>query len=137
MKFSLILIVFLLMLSSRAECSQWVKVSENVVDDTFFVDMKSIKQLKNNIVRAWSKVFFKKNPVSCSELGHTCHSMVRYLEFDCDAVKTRTLQQTLYDKGGEIIISMTDESAWHWEYATPDTVIYAVHEFICDQKQRE
>jgi len=90
--------------------AEWENIGED--DKTkISLDLSSIKKLPNHYYRVWRETVFKN-------ASDTIKSSKEYNEYDCDNKRSKTLQQTLYKKDGDV---KTFNEKKSWKYIIPDT----------------
>jgi hypothetical protein len=126
-KIILLLISVSFLIPTIAEGADWVSIGKTG-DNTMevFVDKESIKYVSKNIVRAWNKlVLLKPNEFH----GKFVKKHFSFMEWDCNEIKKRSLQTSIYYSDGT---SETESrSQTNWQYITPDTVEDSIFKYLC------
>jgi hypothetical protein len=120
-----IIIVFLglLLISTVAEGTNWVFISESEKGSTWYVDKESIKEISKNIVREWVKRIPK--PPNPENLSYA----LTYSERNCKENKTNILQISDYYNDGTKKFYTYGKKNWY--FVPLKSVDETIHKFVC------
>jgi hypothetical protein len=132
---------------SNAEGSDWkpyaISQSGNY---RYFYDAGSTLYHSKDLVRFWSKVLyrtdegkgkvmsFRKNMGLTTKGYQNIDYTLRYKEINCDKRTHRLLSTYDYDKGGNLLDSVTYSFEAAWKSIVPDSAIEELFIIICPKK---
>ena len=117
--------------------ANWKYTVMNVFEDVVFIDMASLTQPSDNIVRVWIKlVYSQKGAVEaveetrkqkCKDVNYTLNLM----EYDCREKRSRTLSEHCFSKDDSILDSQTYSNPL-WESVIQDSIWTCVLKAVCE-----
>ena len=122
----LLILLFSILISFNSY-GEWVKVTESISSNVFYVETNTIRE-KNGYVYFWNMTdFFERS--NNSEMM----SSKLYVKLDCDIYRYQDLAFTSYSQSmgnGKIINEFTPPD--DWIYPKTGTVDYKILDFVCD-----
>ena len=121
-KYIMIIIVALFMISVVTEGSEWVYIGESDIGEKHYLKKDTANVLPENIVRLWNKVTY-------SDRRNKYKEVVTYIEWDCAKGKSRHLQFTAYPWFGSPDAFTPPQ---RWRYPVSDTIEYDIYKIVCN-----
>lgn len=120
-RFLILLVMFYLLSGSNAEASSWVLVSENILNDAFYIDKESITG-KDSMVRYWRRVKFAPN--------EKYKEILSYQEIDCPGRRIRSLHTINYYENGQHDNHISET----WMHIEPESMNEQFYDSLCPKK---
>jgi hypothetical protein len=126
-----LLLITLLLLSSRPAYAEWVSVSANNSGETVYVDPGTIRRT-GDMVKMWALYDFKTIQ---TVLDTSFLSRESQREYDCVEERTRRIALTYFTGNmgsGTVVYSDADEQKW--EPVQPQSVAQSLWKVACAKK---
>lgn len=105
MKFAVFASLLVASLSAPALAADWVLVSTNAREDTFYIDSKSVRTASNGYKRALELTVYRQS----DKFGDT--SSQELVEYDCSGGRRRVLRSAFFS-GQRITASGPGDAKW-------------------------
>lgn len=115
--------VIILLFFLKGWGADWVSYGE-IPSGELFLDVESITQPSNNIVRVWTKQVLNKKGINdtvrvMGEEFREISQILNYVEYDCAERKMRIISTISYSKKNQVLDSMEN---FDWIFLPPDSV---------------
>lgn len=124
-KLKIVILIIGLIIISMGDVygADWVSYGE-IPSGELFLDVESITQPSNNIVRVWTKQVLNKKGINDTVRGmgeefREISQILSYVEYDCAERKMRIISSISYSKKNQVLDSMEN---FDWIFLPPDSV---------------
>ena len=114
---------------SNVSYAEWIKITENVLGDEYYVDFKEIRK-SNGYVYYWQLTDYSE-PTSLGILSSKI-----YVQGDCNIFRYAYLSGTFHKKSmgkGEMKTNFTPKD--EWGYPSPNSMVEVMFNKICEEFQ--